>query len=241
MTMAGLRSGRSCPLPSRRCGPRAAGLPCGRGWPRPWWSSSGEDLFQVLDEGFPGRRVEGGEGLVEKEDLRRDGERPRKARPLGLPPGKVFAERSRRCEMPNRSSVLHDAPGPPLLYAADPQPGGHVVEDRRVEEQRLLEDHGEPPPVRQTRCSAAHRSPRKRISPAEGFDQAGQGLQQGRLSRAVGADQGEDLSLDDLPAREYRAAGFPRGSPAGLRLQNGVFAHRGRSLCWMWVRTRLMT
>ena len=43
---------------------------------------------EILDQGFPGGRVEGGKGFIEKKDLGLNGKGPGKACPLGLSSGK---------------------------------------------------------------------------------------------------------------------------------------------------------
>ena len=57
---------------------------------------SARHFFQVRDDCFPRRRIQRGEGLVQKEHLRRDGEGPGKACPLGLAagegPGRAVAQ-----------------------------------------------------------------------------------------------------------------------------------------------------
>jgi hypothetical protein len=47
----------------------------------------GEELAQVGEQLAPGRGVQAGEGLVEQEEPRSDGERPREADPLRLATG----------------------------------------------------------------------------------------------------------------------------------------------------------
>ena len=66
---------------------------------------------QLGDEGFPGRGIEGGERLVQQEQLRLDGEGPRQARPLRLAP--VEGARVPRGEVPD-AEPRQPLPGPSL-------------------------------------------------------------------------------------------------------------------------------
>ena len=171
------------------------------------------------------------EGLVEKEDLRRDGEGPGKARPLGFPAGKSFCGPVAQVrDAETLQLCLHDAPGLGTVYAADLEPRYDVAENGRVEEQRLLEDHGEPAPVFQYALLCTHRLPPEEDLSRRGFHQVGQGLQERRLSRAVGADERKGLSLEDLHAGDIDQQASPADHFQVFRFED--LCHLGLSLCW---------
>ena len=46
-----------------------------------------QNPLEVVDQAFPGRRIEGREGLIQEDDFRMNGEGPGQACPLRLSPG----------------------------------------------------------------------------------------------------------------------------------------------------------
>ena len=63
------------------------------------------------------------------------------------PPEILLADREARCPIPNNARCSSTKAGPGTPYPSDLQPRGHIVIYGGVEEQRLLEHHGQAPSV----------------------------------------------------------------------------------------------
>ena len=120
--------------------------------------------------------------------------------------------------------------------APQPEPGGHVLEDRRVEEQRLLKDHRDAPPVRQR--GGARRDPlaAEEQLPRIGLLDPREPEQQRALARTVRPDQRERLARRDREVRQVEHVPAALADADAADFENRrPRAHRGRSACWMRV------
>ena len=187
-----------------------------------------EDPFEISNQPLPRRRVERGEGLVEEDDLRFRHESPGEARPLRLPAGELPGGAPGEVADAEKLQIAGNGPrrSPPRPTAADTEAGGDIVEDGRIEEERLLENHCdvstvvEIPPVRDP-------LPRKMRLPLSRFQQTGQRQQERRFSRAVRTDQGKGLSLNRCPGRGSPGQSPRPDGPGGLQPLNRIGG-------WIW-------
>ena len=157
-----------------------------------------EDPPEVGEQRVPRGRIEGGEGLVEEQDLRLEHERPRERHALRFAP----RERARRAvgELPDPEMVEPPRDARPAHRrgdAAEAEPEGDVLLHGRVSEERLLEDRGhappglEAPPGRDGGTPDPDRARGGRLEEAEDAEQR-------RLARAVRPDDREDLPVLEL-------------------------------------------
>ena len=204
-----------------------------------------EDPFEVADQSFPRRRIERGEGLVEKDDLRFRHEGPGKARPLRLAAGELPGRPPGEWADAEKIQITGNGPfdlRPP--QTADPEAGSDIVEDRRIEEERLLKNHRDMPPVVKIALARIDFPLSEEDPPLERLQQTGERQEECGLPRPVRTDQRQDLPRIDGKGGNVKDA---HPAPADLKVFNpqqyrrtGLGRHRGLSRCWICVRMALM-
>ena len=133
--------------------------------------------------------------------------------------------------------------GPPdlrLPRAADPETRSDIVKDGGIEQERLLEDHRDAPPViKNVECNRS--SPEEKPSPG-GLQKAGERQKQRRFPRPVRTDQDEDLPLKNQERGNIEDRHAAPADMEVLDLEQNRFRivilgiHRGRSRCCICVR-----
>ena len=124
--------------------------------------------------------------------------------------------------MPKRSShspTLLAAPGP--RSPRKRRPRATFVPDRRVGEERFLEDARHAPPDRERGARSDGGAAEAHLARRGGFEQA-EDAQERRLARAVRADEGEDL------ARRHRERGHVEHGAAAARHADPQDLEHGR-------------
>ena len=175
-----------------------------------------EDPFEIAGQRLARRRIERGEGFVEENDLRFRDEGPGEAGPLRLAAGELPGGALRQVADAEAFQVFGNRPldlRPP--HAADLEPRGDILEDGRIEQERLLEDHRDVAAVVEPAVSDPL-PPEEEPSPRR-LQQTGKRQQQRRFSRAVRADQGEDLPLKTRQGRGCRGPSPRPGEPGDPR------------------------
>ena len=140
--------------------------------------------------------VEVGQGLVEQEEQRIDGERPAEGDALALSAREIGDLAVFETGQPQELQHLGHAPAHRLaLDAAQAQPVADVAEHGHVRPQGVgLEDHGDVALLRRERGDVLAE---QADGPARGFLEAGDGAQQRGLAAAGGTEDGHELARRD--------------------------------------------
>ena len=195
------------------------------------WPTVAHDAAQHGPHG--GRRVdvEGGEGFVEQQQVGLDGQRAGDRHPLGLPAGELG--RPAVGELGDAhlgEPAVGDRPRGPSTLPRAARPERDVLARGQVrEEQRLLAEQPDPPPVdghgdagRGVGEDPVGQGHGRRL----GVEQAGQRPEQRRLARPVGPEDRDDLAGRDLDGDvegEAAAAGGDAGGEArGVRAKGTI-------------------
>jgi hypothetical protein len=99
-------------------------------------------------------------------------------------------------------------PQPALVPRHPPQPeaDGHVLGDGAAKKERLLQHDGHA--TAEGKPVTAHRAALKRDLALRRLIQEGEHLEERRLAGAVGPDDGEDLALEHIQARDMEDLGL---------------------------------